>query len=84
MDTHVEFDETSFKSKNIVDQSETSGMAKKLIELGIVKDKKQADYLLLILAVVAIIVAVVIFLIKGTGSQRSPTEQDIQHMIQHA
>jgi hypothetical protein len=59
----VEFEENNFQINRPSDSAQTSGMAAKLIKMGIAKDEKQANYFLL--GIVACVVIITLFVLKN-------------------
>lgn len=58
----IQFDEFKIKPKAVLNQPQTSGMVRFLISKGIVKNEKQANYLLMAVTILFFISSIYIFI----------------------
>lgn len=57
----IEFDaDQQFKSRNVINQSQTSGMVKFLMKIGLIKDESKAGKVLISIIIIDIIAIVLI------------------------
>ncbi len=74
----LQFEEETFKSRGVVGESTSSKMAKTLMKLGVVKNERQAERLLIAIAAICFILAIFVsysFLFASKVSKPTPEEE---------
>jgi len=77
----VQFDEDQTKSYSGHDDN-GSGLVKKLVKMGLAKDDKQAEFILLISSLIFVVITIFIFVNLNKSSKRVLSPEESRVMVQ--